>query len=816
MKPEDYPIFRDRLVSLFRSLLSLEVLDEPDRHSLSRLLDKVARGRFRFVLAGEFQCGKSTTFNALCDGRDLSPRGSGLKTSGCVITALPLPDPREAEHASVLWRRAGELSDGIIDLLYPRLARLAPRRFDAGGTRPLLDLNEPADRDLLSAAVREEWAEWRRDRAGYDLRGKGRLDTLRCATVIGRYWDHDQLNRLRTRKRFSLSEVKRFMTFPADWETRWITEDPDPFSALETAFIFIREIRLHLHSPQLSRLGCGVVDCPGLFASRWDTRTARAAMAGADAILYLFDGSRPLKRSDLRALTFIRENDMTRNLFYGCNLRGLSAADSDRVLDASLLSLRQEGVDVPPERVVAYHARLGLAALQAERRLQEAGGASGSDESVRPLLDDLRRMISLLNGAEPDAGEALSAADLIASARRASGLDRLMAMAEGAAVRRRASAILIDNGARIGLDILRKVTGTLQYRETAVRSEAKSFKDRIAAAETALRRFEGDSRLAIDRLQDASPDPALADDLWSRLVAARDPLCDACAERIRKEVLTRRRLPALAVRRKSVEDDIVRILKSEMETRFEAIVHGWLAEVAEGRNPVYNLRIARQVETVGRELNGLWRRSGLEEMRLLSGVTLPSFSGIPAVERDRLFREMADREILDDLRDHAVTAASLAGIFTAASGLLAGVLGAMSRVFWAAVASAAVLLVNGLILLLARGMVKETLTSEIRSRLSPAFIQIFDEIEPEIRSAFSGFSAEIRTLYRDAFLAAVEQPRGLFEERRRQAEEDFRRHREERDAIGREARRLRRERVEPLLLALEQFISEVNAALSAE
>jgi hypothetical protein len=135
----------------------------------------------------------------------------------------------------------------------------------------------------------------------------------------------------------------------------------------------------------------------------------------------------------------------------------------------------------------------------------------------------------------------------------------------------------------------------------------------------------------------------------------------------------------------------------------------------------------------------------------------------------------------------------------------------MSRVLWAAVASAAVLLVNGLILLLTKGMVKETLTAEIRSRLSPAFIRIFNDLEPEVLSAFTRFSEEIRTLYGNAFSSAVEKPRALFEDRKRQAEADFRHHREEREVIAREARRLRKERVEPLMEQLRGFIEDVAA-----
>ncbi len=816
LSPGDYEALRDRLAALLESVLSLEMVDETDRRTLAAVIKKVLEDQFRFVLAGEFQCGKSTTFNALCDGRELSPRGMGMKTSGCVVSAAHLSDPKADEYAQVTWRAAAELSGGILDLLYSRMKRLSPRRFAAGGSaggQTAPDLDHPADRDLLMAAALAEWEAWRRDRGGYDPDRRGRLDVLRCATLIARYWAEDGLTRLRRRETFSLSEARGFMTFPVDWEERWLAGDPESFSAEEATFLFVRAVRLHIHSPHLSRLGCVVVDCPGLFASRWDTQTARAAMADADAILYLFDGSRPLKRSDLKALAFIRGNDMVHKLFYGCNLRGLSIADSDRVLEASLASLRGQGFSAPPDRVAAFHARLGLTAARANRaRPDRDQGREGMAESdCAALLTDIRKTLSVLGIDAKDGENGALDAESIVQARRFSGLDGLMGMAETAVIRRKARSVLVDNGARIGLDILREAAGTLLNRENAARLATRAFRDQAAEAETALRRFEGGCRLAIDRLDDPEPDAAMAADLWGRLAAAREELCDGCAERIRKEVLTRRNLAALALRRKVVEDEIIRILESEMTERFEAVIHGWLSEIREGRNPVYNLRIARPVGTVSGELKRIWTESGLGEMEMLSGVALPAFTGVPAVERERLFREMADREILNDLRNHALTAASLAGVFTAASGLLAGVVGALSRVFWAAVASAAVLVVNGLILLLTKGMVKETLQSEIRSRLSPVFIQIFDDIEPEIAAAFTDFSAGIRTLYRNAFLSAVEKPRALFEERRRRAEADFEQHREGRDAVAREARRLRKEMIEPLVGRLEGFVGEVKA-----
>lgn len=55
----------------------------------------------RLVLFGEFQIGKSTLFDYLCGGRELSEVGDGLSTTHSYICATPLPDSEQDEFAYV-------------------------------------------------------------------------------------------------------------------------------------------------------------------------------------------------------------------------------------------------------------------------------------------------------------------------------------------------------------------------------------------------------------------------------------------------------------------------------------------------------------------------------------------------------------------------------------------------------------------------------------------------------------------------------------------------------------------------------------------
>ncbi|WP_207689362.1 hypothetical protein [Desulfonema limicola] len=97
----------------------------------------------------------------------------------------------------------------------------------------------------------------------------------------------DFLENMRQKKNFALEEIRKMIVFPQDWEDRWAFYNPDRFKLEEILFIFISRIRIRIHSENLGRLGSVLADCPGLFAGRWDTETAKEAMFQADAILYL-------------------------------------------------------------------------------------------------------------------------------------------------------------------------------------------------------------------------------------------------------------------------------------------------------------------------------------------------------------------------------------------------------------------------------------------------------------------------------------------------------------------------------------------------
>ena len=82
MAPQKYEVRNKELLGLLKETLDIGI-PEPHNGILREIQRKCQEDQFEIALVGEFQGGKSTTFNALCDGREISPRGlggGGLKT----------------------------------------------------------------------------------------------------------------------------------------------------------------------------------------------------------------------------------------------------------------------------------------------------------------------------------------------------------------------------------------------------------------------------------------------------------------------------------------------------------------------------------------------------------------------------------------------------------------------------------------------------------------------------------------------------------------------------------------------------------------
>ena len=119
MNQKEYTSHRQKLLGLMDDAFAIKDIPVEAREELQEAKRTLLEDSFEIVLIGEFQGGKSTTFNALCDGREISPRGALIKTSACRISAHNLADLSKAEYARIEWKSDVELLKTIIDIVAP-------------------------------------------------------------------------------------------------------------------------------------------------------------------------------------------------------------------------------------------------------------------------------------------------------------------------------------------------------------------------------------------------------------------------------------------------------------------------------------------------------------------------------------------------------------------------------------------------------------------------------------------------------------------------------------------------------------------------
>jgi hypothetical protein len=297
--------------------LAEETARLPLQETAKKVLDDVRSNalaqHFQMVLVSPFQGGKSTIFNTLCGGRELSPTGFGLKTSAAIAEARYLEEESEEEHAVVEWRSDGELLENM-ELVLPQLAHIEPRRFGGKGSaeESALRLESPRDRLLLQKAVK-----LCREDPGIANRPE-KTDLLDVAWLMAEHYPY-AVRALRTESRVLLAQATQWLTFPLDWIHRRLED----FRAEEVVFLFLKRVVFYLREPALRTLRASIIDAPGLQASRWDTHVATESIRRAHAVIFLLGTQgKAMTLSDLEEIGRFNEFGLSQNVFYGYNARG--------------------------------------------------------------------------------------------------------------------------------------------------------------------------------------------------------------------------------------------------------------------------------------------------------------------------------------------------------------------------------------------------------------------------------------------------------------------------------------------------------------
>ena len=352
--------------------VSQELYGQKTRFDLPE--DELEQTRFTLALVGCFQCGKSTLFNYLCDGRELSPTGSGgggIRTSGCRVSAHPLANAREKEYAKISWRSKEDLINSFGDVLMNDFPDLS-----------VIDLDKANDCAKLKKKALELYKK--------DTEGK-KLDKemLRFVMIVAHFYPKYKERCAKGEEEKAPEKAAAIASYPRSWDARWDEVekkgDMRVFSVDDVAFAFCAGIDYYLDSENLRDLGCSIVDCPGFFASKWDTSVAEKCLDRANAILYVFKGDTQLSEDDEKTIRACVDRCGKHKILFGANLRG--SRTQWRMISEESTSPRLAKIMGAPVEVYEFHAAMALRAC--ELGLLENG--SLSDISRQAINRDIER-----------------------------------------------------------------------------------------------------------------------------------------------------------------------------------------------------------------------------------------------------------------------------------------------------------------------------------------------------------------------------------------------------------------------------------------
>lgn len=500
-KLEQYNFHRSRLIDLCdKAAPILEQAQQIQKRHLpyTTPADKLRADSYTLVLIGGFQSGKSTLFNYLCDGRELSPVGpcgGGIRTSGCMVTAHPVGEG-EAERAIVTWRTPEELlaAQGTPLIRYYE----EPTSYSALTPREV-NLDKDADRDKLAKLAIQVLTDPSSNPSDEDT------EMLRFTLLVCRFYKDFEQRCKTGRSECTPDETVKLTSYPQDWDSKWWNTqvngtwaDLPDFSAEEVQFAFCGGVELFLDSPILRNIGCSIIDCPGLFISKWDTEIASLCIRESNAILYMIKGDTQLSQEAITALQECIRMGGAHKIIFGANLRN-NPVQWNRVLQHGVLpQLKRNGFSEPV--VHSFHA--GIALRTRELMYEEFGMLSqpsraaieydialeGMPCSVKEYLSSkLEGFVPMM--AIPAKKKLADYADNYAALQQLSGVPDFVGAASDHVVRTRVTSVLIHEGTRQLQASLSQAKTEMGQKIELLESDVDNARNELKEKENALMEF---------------------------------------------------------------------------------------------------------------------------------------------------------------------------------------------------------------------------------------------------------------------------------------------------------------------------------------
>lgn len=267
------------------------------KETLHTIEEHCTQNRYTVLLMGEYQTGKTTTLDALCEGRHIGKIGAGSATSAVPVSVSYC----EKEYINV-GRKSDEDLKRILSCLTEHL----------DGFKVNFDLKDYNSR-----------AHWLKELEKFKISEDCPKDVrpLAICSFILKYYDTPELDEVINDIKL-VSDASKYTYFPDKLNERWSKDGVSAFDVHESAFVFISHLDCYINSPTLKRLGCTLIDCPGLFNNKYDTEVTTQILCKVHAILYILPYEKVIGEDVCESLYKIQRNfrDVHRKLFIANNL----------------------------------------------------------------------------------------------------------------------------------------------------------------------------------------------------------------------------------------------------------------------------------------------------------------------------------------------------------------------------------------------------------------------------------------------------------------------------------------------------------------
>lgn len=852
MNANQYSYNKEVLLGILSDILKIKMLPKSHRTDFEQISKKIQEDQFSIVLIGEFQGGKSTTFDALCDGREISPRGNNIKTSACRIRVSNIADDSE-ERATVTWKSDTELIQTISSVLTsipPIEFGYNPDSKDLFSYAEYVNLSNPKHRAIIEESL---------DELSSGTIDKNTHDIIMVARFI--LANYDNVKAHRDAKQYTLKEAKKYMVFPEKMVERYRNEGNKVscFTLEESLFAFVQTVDCYIHSKSLERLGCSFVDCPGLFASDYDTSIAIQTMSASDATLYLLGGDKQMGQEDKKSIEEIfkigkldNKSYIGENVFFVINQRKPDSETSFVQLD--LTEIKQAGFkkDNLPlyNALLYYYAQLGKSYL--DRTIDEetyvrfmSKAKKNQDFASRWESEVKRQLISLRLDEDGyiDVDNISLTYETISLLKEYSRADNLISSIEDYIVGKKSYSILIDNGALKIQNGLSSIDASLREKEKSAQMDVAEKAYEFENARNAYHNYRNevestlstafpdkDTRMYLeDTYRDYFLDESVITDVtFKTTVSLIDYLKKGSTKWRGFKLLVTKNFSDKKKKEyeSQFKSDIKIFLTEAFRTSITPVITRWVTNLYAGNDLRFDNTIRERAMDLGKKIQENWKQLS-STVPLFNELSLPNIEEqIPqCVNRDITFNNNnISSDIIQKTSEMAITDAML--------GIIAVIVSYVT--YFVVVAILDMFVMFGFAMII--GLISEILVyiglrnpKEIKSEsdFKKEELALYNELRNKIRAALSNnntreqvcFDSEkgmitvvnnIISGYKTFYLEELDSKKQELENVIKEQEELYNGTRQNLEKIASEAKLVREREIQPLLSKVKSFIKNVT------